>query len=69
MIRKNGDVLVRTGVSAQRPWGASWVAIKANSDLVQITCTDGNVWALDIYNHVQIFQGMSYSSLFCFVIF
>lgn len=58
MIRKNGDVLVRTGVSNQRPWGASMIPIKANSDLVQITCMDGIVWALDIYNHVQIFQGM-----------
>lgn len=57
MIRKNGDVLVRTGVSNQRPWGATMIPIKAKSDLIKITCMDGIVWALDIYNHIQIFQG------------
>lgn len=57
VIKKNGDVFVRTGVSSKRPYGSTWVTIKANSDLVQITCLNGIVWALDIYNHVQIFQG------------
>ena len=56
-IKTNGDVFVRTGVSSQTPRGTGWIKIKASSDLVQITSLSGLVWALDIYNHVQIFQG------------
>ena len=56
-IKTNGDVFVRTGVSSQTPRGTGWIKIKASSDLVQITSLSGLAWALDIYNHVQIFQG------------
>ena len=57
-IKTNGDVFVRTGISSQKPSGCGWITIKVASDLVQITCLNGLVWALDIYNHVQIFQGI-----------
>jgi len=56
-IKTNGDVFVRTGISSQKPSGSGWITIKAASDLVQITSLNGIIWALDIYNHVQIFQG------------
>ena len=62
-IKTNGDVFVRTGVSLQKPSGTGWITIKVASDLVQVTCLNGLTWALDIYNHVQIFKGMTFSFL------
>ena len=56
-IKTNGDVLVRTGVTITQPAGTGSILVKTASDLVQITCLNGLVWALDIYNHVQIFTG------------
>ena len=56
-IKTNGDVFVRTGVSVSQPCGIRSITVKMASDLVQITCLSGLVWALDIYNHVQIFTG------------
>ena len=56
-IKTNGDVFVRTGVSSKEPAGTGWKSIRMSSDLVHITCLDGIVWALDIYNHVQIYTG------------
>ncbi|XP_065660832.1 tectonin beta-propeller repeat-containing protein 2 [Hydra vulgaris] len=56
-IKTNGDVFVRTGVTSWKPSGSGWITVKVASDLVQITSLNGLVWALDIYNHVQIFKG------------
>ena len=67
-IKTNGDVFVRTGVSSYTPRGTGWIKIKASSDLVQITSLSGLVWALDIYNHVQIFQGKIYGHFFVIAI-
>ena len=67
-IKTNGDVFVRTGVSSYTPRGTRWIKIKASSDLVQITSLSGLVWALDIYNHVQIFQGKIYGHFFVIAI-
>ena len=56
-IRTNGDVFIRTGVSPQKPEGTGWKSVRAASDLVHVTCLGSMVWGLDIYNHVQIYQG------------
>jgi len=56
-IRTNGDVFIRTGVSAASPEGKGTRSVRAASDLVHISALGSMVWGLDIYNHVQIYQG------------
>ncbi len=57
-IKTNGDIFIRNGVSPQAPFGTGSRNVRVASDLVHITCLGGMVWGLDIYNHVQIYQGM-----------
>lgn len=67
-IKTNGDVFLRTGVSPKKPQGTAWKSIRVASDLVHITCLSGMIWGLDIYNHVQIYQGTT-KLLSCFLSF
>ena len=56
-IKTNGDVFIRTGVSGASPEGKGTRSVRAASDLVHISALGSMVWGLDIYNHVQIYQG------------
>ena len=57
-IKTNGDVFIRTGVSVVKPEGTGTRGIRAASDLVHISALNSMLWGLDIYNHVQIYQGL-----------